>query len=108
MGTRRKGSDHAYLIISVILSIGALGVLLRRSPLIVLLLLEYLMLNGANLSLIAFFAPLGNGDGQIFAMAVMAASRSVGLGLPSRCRGASSRPTWTSRRSCAGDVVAAG
>ena len=57
--------------------------LLRRSPLIVLLSLE-IMLNGANLALIAFARHLGNGDGQIFALAVMAVAASevvVGLGL---------------------------
>ena len=62
---------------------GALGVLLRRSPLIVLLSLE-LMLNGANLALIAFARAAGNGAGQIFALTVMAVAASevcVGLGL---------------------------
>lgn len=62
---------------------GALGVLLRRSPLIVLLSLE-LMLNGANLALIAAARHYGRGDGQIFALAVMAVAASeivVGLGL---------------------------
>jgi NADH:ubiquinone oxidoreductase subunit K len=63
--------------------IGALGVMIRRSPLIVLLSLE-IMLNGANLALIAFSRLHGNGDGQIFALAVMAVAASevvVGLGL---------------------------
>jgi len=73
-----------YLAISAALfSIGALGVLLRRSPLIVLLSLE-IMLNGANLALIAFARQQGSGDGQIFALAVMAVAASevvVGLGL---------------------------
>jgi NADH-quinone oxidoreductase subunit K len=62
---------------------GALGVLLRRNPLIVLLSLE-IMLNGSNLALIGFSRNLGNGDGQIFALAVMAVAASevvVGLGL---------------------------
>jgi NADH-quinone oxidoreductase subunit K len=62
---------------------GSLGVLLRRSPLIVLLSLE-IMLNGANLALIAFARQLGDGSGQIFALAVMAVAASevvVGLGL---------------------------
>ncbi|MGE5692123.1 MAG: NADH-quinone oxidoreductase subunit NuoK [Pseudomonadota bacterium] len=62
---------------------GALGVLLRRSPLIVLLSLE-IMLNGANLALIAFARQLGDGSGQIFALAVMAVAASevvVGLGM---------------------------
>ncbi len=62
---------------------GALGVLIRRNVLIVLLSLE-IMLNGANLALIAFSRHVGNGAGQIFALAVMAVAASevcVGLGL---------------------------
>jgi NADH-quinone oxidoreductase subunit K len=62
---------------------GALGVLLRRNPLIVLLSLE-LMLNAANLVLIAFARQHGSLDGQVFALAVMAVAASevvVGLGL---------------------------
>jgi NADH:ubiquinone oxidoreductase subunit K len=62
---------------------GALGVLIRRSPLIVLLSLE-LMLNSANLALIAFSRHFHNGAGQIFALSVMAVAASevcVGLGL---------------------------
>ena len=44
----------AYLILSVVLfATGAFGVLIRRSPLIILLALE-LMLNAGNLALIAF------------------------------------------------------
>ena len=74
----------AYLIVAAFLfSTGALGVLIRRSPLIVLLSLE-IMLNGANLALIAFSRHFANGDGQIFALAVMAVAASevvVGLGL---------------------------
>jgi NADH-quinone oxidoreductase subunit K len=73
----------SYLIVSVVLfSIGSLGVLLRRSPLI-LLTLE-LMLNAANLALIAFSRHVGGEDGQIFALAVMVVAASeavVGLGL---------------------------
>jgi NADH-quinone oxidoreductase subunit K len=74
----------AYLVLSVVLfSIGAFGVLIRRSPLIILLALE-IMLNAGNLALLAFSRQLGNGDGQIFALAVMVVAASeavVGLGL---------------------------
>jgi len=62
---------------------GALGVLLRRNVLIVLLSLE-IMLNGANLALIAFSRHVHNGAGQIFALSVMAVAAAevcVGLGL---------------------------
>jgi NADH-quinone oxidoreductase subunit K len=73
-----------YLVVSAILfSIGTLGVLLRRSPLVVLLSLE-IMLNSANLALIAFARQHGDADGQIFALAVMAVAASevvVGLGI---------------------------
>ncbi len=73
-----------YLVVSAILfATGVAGVLLRRSPLIVLLSLE-IMLNGANLALIGFSRNLGDGDGQIFALAVMAVAAAevcVGLGL---------------------------
>jgi NADH-quinone oxidoreductase subunit K len=73
-----------YLIVAAILfGTGALGVMLRRSPLIVLLSLE-IMLNAGNLALIAFARQLGDLDGQIFALAVMAVAASevaIGLGL---------------------------
>jgi NADH-quinone oxidoreductase subunit K len=70
-------------VAAFLFGIGALGVLIRRNPLIVLLSLE-IMLNGANLALIAFSRHAGNGAGQIFALAVMAVAASevvVGLGL---------------------------
>ena len=73
-----------YLIVAAILfGIGALGVMLRRSPLIILLSLE-IMLNAANLTLVAFAGQQGDLDGQIFALAVMAvaaAEVAIGLGL---------------------------
>jgi NADH-quinone oxidoreductase subunit K len=80
-----KGPDITwYLAVAgVLFSTGALGVLIRRSPLIVLLSLE-IMLNGANLALIAAARHYGRGDGQIFALSVMAVAASevvVGLGL---------------------------
>ena len=80
-----RGPDISwYLAVAgVLFATGALGVLLRRSPLIVLLSLE-IMLNGANLALIAFARQQGNEDGQIFALTVMAVAASevvVGLGL---------------------------
>jgi NADH:ubiquinone oxidoreductase subunit K len=80
-----RGPDITwYLAVAATLfATGALGVLLRRSPLIILLSLE-IMLNGANLALIAFARQQGDLDGQIFALAVMAVAASevvVGLGL---------------------------
>jgi NADH-quinone oxidoreductase subunit K len=73
-----------YLAVSaIIFSIGAGGVLTRRNPLVVLLCLE-LMLNAANLALVAFARMWGHEDGQIFALIVMviaACEVTVGLGL---------------------------
>jgi NADH:ubiquinone oxidoreductase subunit K len=73
-----------YLVVSaLIFCIGAGGVLTRRNPLVVLLCLE-LMLNGANLALVAFARMWGSEDGQIFALIVMvvaACEVTVGLGL---------------------------
>jgi NADH-quinone oxidoreductase subunit K len=68
---------------ALIFTIGAAGVLTRRSPLVVLLCLE-LMLNAANLALIAFSRMHANHDGQIFAIVVMvvaACEVTVGLGV---------------------------
>ncbi len=67
----------------ILFATGTVGVLVRRSPLIVLLALE-IMLNAGNLALIAFARQTGNGAGQIFALTVMivaAAEVVVGLGL---------------------------
>src|SRR5436309_11329087 len=73
-----------YLAVSaLIFCIGAAGVLTRRNPLVVLLCLE-LMLNAANLALIAFARMYGNTEGQIFALIVMvvaACEVTVGLGI---------------------------
>ena len=79
------GPDTAwYLAVAAFLfGIGALGVLIRRNTLVVLLSLE-LMLNAGNLALIALARHWHNGAGQIFALAVMAVAASevcVGLGL---------------------------
>jgi NADH:ubiquinone oxidoreductase subunit K len=73
-----------YLAVSaMIFSIGAVGVLLRPNPLVLLLCLE-LMLNAANLALVAFSRMWGHEDGQIFALIVLvvaACEVTVGLGL---------------------------
>jgi NADH:ubiquinone oxidoreductase subunit K len=73
-----------YLAVSaIVFTLGAVGVLVRRNPLVVLLCLE-LMLNGANLALIAFARMWGSGDGQIFALIVMtvaACEVCIGLGM---------------------------
>ena len=73
-----------YIVLSSLLfAVGAGGILIRRSPLVILLCLE-LMLNAGNLALVAFSRMLGDGDGQVFALVVMVVAACevvVGLGL---------------------------
>ncbi len=73
-----------YLAVSaLVFCTGAGGVLVRRNPLVILLCLE-LMLNAANLALVAFARMHGSGDGQIFALIVMvvaACEVTIGLGV---------------------------
>ena len=73
-----------YLVVSaIVFCIGMSGVIVRRNPLVILLCLE-LMLNAANLALVAFARAHGNQEGQIFALIVMvvaACEVAVGLGL---------------------------
>jgi NADH-quinone oxidoreductase subunit K len=77
-------STDWYLVVSaLVFSVGAVGVLTRRNPLVILLCLE-LMLNAANIALIAFARMWGNTEGQIFAIVVMvvaACEVCIGLGL---------------------------
>jgi len=73
-----------YLGISALLfSMGALGVLIRRNPLIIFMSVE-LMLNAANLAFVAFARSFDVLTGQIFVffvMTVSAAEVAVGLAL---------------------------
>ena len=74
---------HFLALSGALFIIGMLGVLLRRNVLIVLMSIE-LMLNGANVALIAFSRMWGNHDGQIismFTIAVAAAEAAVGLAI---------------------------
>ena len=77
-------STNLYLILSgLIFTIGAIGVLTRRSALILLMCVE-LMLNSVNLTLIALSRQWDNLNGQIFVfiiMAVAAAEVAVGLAI---------------------------
>jgi NADH-quinone oxidoreductase subunit K len=73
-----------FLLLSAILFVlGAVGVLVRRNPLVILISIE-LMLNAANLALVAFSRQLQNLEGQLFAlmsMTVAAAEAVVGLAI---------------------------
>lgn len=74
----------AYLILGgLIFTIGAIGVLTRRSALIILMCVE-LMLNSVNLTLIALSRQWDSLNGQVFVfmvMAVAAAEVAVGLAI---------------------------
>lgn len=68
---------------AVIFSIGLLGVLVRRNPLVMLMSIE-LMFNAANLLFIAFARAWLNNAGHIFAflvIAVAAAEAAIGLAI---------------------------
>lgn len=73
-----------YLVISAILfTLGTVGVLVRRDPLIIFMSIE-MMLNSVNLTLVAFSHYLNSADGLVFVfmiMTVAAAEVVVGLAL---------------------------
>lgn len=73
-----------YTVLSTILfAIGVVGVLVRRNPLVIFMSIE-LMLNAANLALVAFGSRLGKADAQVvvfFVMTVAAAEVAVGLAI---------------------------
>lgn len=73
-----------YLVLAAVLfAIGALGVLVRRNPLVMFMCIE-LMLNAVNLSFVALANRFGNIDGQtavFFVLVVAAAEVVVGLGI---------------------------
>ena len=92
LGTLAKRSEGVpppmniewYIVLSSLLfATGAVGILVRRSPMVILLCLE-LMLNAGNLALVAFSRMVGNQQGQVFALVVMVVAACevvVGLGL---------------------------
>ncbi len=73
-----------YLLLSAVLfGIGAMGVLVRRNPLVIFMCIE-LMLNAVNLSFVALAVRFGDISGQtavFFVLVVAAAEVVVGLGI---------------------------
>jgi NADH-quinone oxidoreductase subunit K len=73
-----------YVLLSAVLfTLGVVGVLVRRNPLVIFMAIE-LMLNAANLAFVAFGRMHGGADGQVivlFVMTVAAAEVAVGLAL---------------------------
>jgi NADH-quinone oxidoreductase subunit K len=77
------GLEHYLIVSAVLFNLGLLGVLARRNLLIILMSLE-LMLNAANLALVAFSRFNNNLHGQVivfFVITVAAAEVAVGLAL---------------------------
>ena len=78
-------TDFPFLLglASFLFSIGALGVLIRRNPIVVFMCIE-LMLNAVNLSFVAFSYQHKQVSGHIFTffvMVVAAAEAAVGLAI---------------------------
>ena len=74
---------HYLVLGAALFLIGALGVLVRRNLVIILMSIE-LMLNGVNVNLIAFSGLHGDVQGQVFAIfiiAVAVAEAAIGLGI---------------------------
>ena len=75
---------EAYLVLSAaVFCIGVFGILVRRNALMFLMSVE-LMLNAANINLVAFALLHGNITGQVFAMfviALAAAEVAIGIGI---------------------------
>ncbi len=77
-------SLYTYLLISaIIFVIGAYGIITQRSGIKILMCIE-LMLNSANLNLVAFSSFNGNATGQVFAIfsiAIAAAEAAIGFAI---------------------------
>lgn len=77
------GADHFLVLSAILFTLGVIGVLTRRDPLIIFMSIE-LMLNAVNLSFVTFSHYLSSADGQVFTfiiMTVAAAEVVVGLAL---------------------------
>ena len=75
--------DNYVYLAAILFAIGAVGVMTRRNALVAFMSVE-LMLNSANLVMVAFALARGNLDGQIatfFVMVVAAAEVVVGLSI---------------------------
>ena len=77
------GLEHYMVVSALLFCLGLLGVILRRNLLVIYMSLE-LMLNAANLALVAFSRFNGHLNGQVmvfFIITVAAAEVAVGLAL---------------------------
>jgi NADH-quinone oxidoreductase subunit K len=75
--------EHYLLLAAVLFAIGALGVLIRRNVIVILMSIE-LMLNAVNITFVALARQQWSIDGQVvvfFVMTVAAAEVAVGLAI---------------------------
>ncbi len=75
--------NHFVVLSAILFCLGAVGVLVRRNPLVMFMGVE-LMLNAANLAFVAFSRYLNSLDGQVFVfliLTVAAAEVAVGLAI---------------------------
>ena len=76
-------TENLLILAAIIFSLGAVGVMVRRNALVAFMSVE-LMLNAANLAMVAFAQARGGLDGQVasfFVMVVAAAEVVVGLSI---------------------------
>ena len=76
-------TENLLILASIIFTIGAVGVMVRRNALVVFMSVE-MMLNAANLVMVAFALAWGGLEGQVasfFVMVVAAAEVVVGLAI---------------------------
>jgi NADH-quinone oxidoreductase subunit K len=72
---------HYQIVAALLFLMGVLGVLIRRNVIVIFMCIE-LMLNAANLSLVAFSRAWNNVDGQVFVfMVIVVAAVEVAVGL---------------------------
>ena len=75
--------EYYLLLSAAVFCIGLFGILTRRNALLILMSVE-LMLNAANINLVAFSYVWGNVTGQtfgLFVMALAAAEVAIGIGI---------------------------
>ena len=77
------GPEWYLVLAALIFTIGAMGLLVRRNPLVMFMCVE-LMLNAVNLTFVSFGRDLGDLNGQVsvfFVLVVAAAEVVVGLAI---------------------------
>ncbi|HEV3123008.1 MAG TPA: NADH-quinone oxidoreductase subunit NuoK [Candidatus Dormibacteraeota bacterium] len=85
LGDSEMLDDNSFPVLlalsAALFTIGAMGVLVRRNPLVVFMSIE-LMLNAVNLAFVTFGRFLNSEEGQIFAfMVIVVAAAEVVVGL---------------------------